>query len=203
MPALTRRAASMRLAGVMRLTAPSWSPAPQRPQLESDFLQRSISAFVSTGAWLLSGVAWATASAKWFAAPWPRTWALSAEQATREQIANRGIASFPGSIMLISPSVPAQRAKCIGKQVARMRTGAVRIHLVHERGLPPGEGSEAVTPDSNCFRLRSEDASHRASWATSSAQTPHDGVHVSRNIWGMESPSRKRRRSNEDRKSVV
>ncbi len=35
-PALTRRAAAWRRAGVIRLTVPSSSSLPQRPQLDSD-----------------------------------------------------------------------------------------------------------------------------------------------------------------------
>src|SRR5712691_13556006 len=47
-PSLTARSAAFRLAGVMRFTAPTWSSLPQRPQLDSSFINRSKSARVAS-----------------------------------------------------------------------------------------------------------------------------------------------------------
>src|SRR5579862_5083942 len=46
-PSLTSAAACLRLAGVMRLTAPIWSSFPQRPQLESSVIHWSTMAAVT------------------------------------------------------------------------------------------------------------------------------------------------------------
>src|SRR5262245_1762797 len=48
-PSFTSAAACARLAGVTRLSVPSSSSLPQRPQLESSVCQRSYSAFVTRG----------------------------------------------------------------------------------------------------------------------------------------------------------
>src|SRR5215831_10675769 len=48
-PSFTNAAACLRLAGVIRLSVPSSSSFPHRPQLESSFCQRSYSAFVTSG----------------------------------------------------------------------------------------------------------------------------------------------------------
>src|SRR5271166_1870824 len=45
-PSLTIPAASLRLAGVIRLRVPSWSSFPHRPQLESSVINLSTSSFV-------------------------------------------------------------------------------------------------------------------------------------------------------------
>src|ERR1700761_1082377 len=47
-PSLTVPIAALRLAGVIKLTAPIWSSAPQRPQLESCFCRRTKSAGVES-----------------------------------------------------------------------------------------------------------------------------------------------------------
>ena len=47
LPSFTRAAACFRLAGVMRLIAPSWSSLPQRPQLEISVIHRSRSSSVT------------------------------------------------------------------------------------------------------------------------------------------------------------
>ena len=48
-PSLTVPSAALRLAGVIRFTAPIWSSAPQRPQLESCFCSRTKSCGVESG----------------------------------------------------------------------------------------------------------------------------------------------------------
>src|SRR5579862_9155461 len=61
-PSLTSAAACLRLAGVMRLTAPIWSSLPQRPQLESSVIHWSTMAAVT--AWVdWAGVEGARANA--------------------------------------------------------------------------------------------------------------------------------------------
>src|SRR5579863_10339851 len=49
-PSLTSAAACLRLAGVIRLTAPIWSSLPQRPQFESSVIHWSTMAAVTV--WL-------------------------------------------------------------------------------------------------------------------------------------------------------
>src|SRR3954467_10548042 len=48
-PSRTVPIAALRFAGVIRYTAPIWSSAPQRPQLESCFCRRTKSAAVESG----------------------------------------------------------------------------------------------------------------------------------------------------------
>ena len=49
-PSCTRAAAALRFSGVMRLSAPSWSSSPQRPQLESELIHFCTSSAVVCGA---------------------------------------------------------------------------------------------------------------------------------------------------------
>src|SRR5262249_42643664 len=49
MPSFTSAAACLRLAGVMRLSVPSSSSFPHRPQLDNSVCHRSYSAFVTRG----------------------------------------------------------------------------------------------------------------------------------------------------------
>src|SRR5215510_6963774 len=49
MPSFTSAAACLRLAGVMRLSVPSSSSFPHRPQLDNSVCQRPYSAFVTRG----------------------------------------------------------------------------------------------------------------------------------------------------------
>src|SRR5258707_7749909 len=48
-PLRTNPAAFTRFSGVIRLTAPTWSSAPQRPQLRRSFRKDSTAAFVGSG----------------------------------------------------------------------------------------------------------------------------------------------------------
>src|SRR4051812_2513411 len=48
-PSFTRAAACLRLAGVIRLLAPTWSSLPQRPQFESSVFQPSYWALLGAG----------------------------------------------------------------------------------------------------------------------------------------------------------
>src|SRR6185437_16700324 len=70
-PSFTVAIAALRLAGVIRFTAPIWSSAPQRPQLESCFCRRTKSAGLESARapCAVAGVAMPAIAAP--AASWP------------------------------------------------------------------------------------------------------------------------------------
>ena len=182
----------MRLAGVIRLSAPSWSSAPQRPQ----FRALSHALDVSLGDRGCGAACGRRLSGLRRMIQCRVAENLGAQcrtdtQGTYRKERKREFSEMDHVDISFSAGQPAE---CGENRLHDTATGSPHP-LTHDCGLPAREESEAAASANNCLRLSTDAASHCASRATSSAQMPLDGVHVSRNMGSVASPRRMRRSS--------